>query len=162
MLHMITSYFANVRVINKNITAASRFSPDDRALVAEHLYTNQRLIGIIERGGLEHYPPLDAAAIHEFLVESFHNCTRMGAQATAQGGRTRRDPFLNLASTLQGLYAETIVARHKRSHKRLLDRINSTVGQFVDINLPHTKRGKLELDLRQKVDQLIQPHLDKR
>jgi hypothetical protein len=133
-----------------------------RALVAEHLYTNQRLIEIIEGGGLEHHAPLDAAAIHELLVASFHNCTRMGAQATAQGGRSRRDPFLNLALTLQGLYTETIVARHNPSHKKLLNSINSTLGRFVDVNLPHTKRGKLELDLRQKIDQLTQPHLGER
>jgi hypothetical protein len=156
MLQMLTSYFANVRVIEKNVAAAARFSPEDRALVAEQLFINQRLIAIIEGGGVEQ-APLDDAAIKELLVQAFHNCTRMGAQATASGERTRRDPFLNLASTLQGLYTETIIVCHRPSHKKFLDRINSIIARFVESNLTDTKHTDLEIDLRNKLSQLICP-----
>src|SRR5687768_14477718 len=134
MFRMLISYFANLRVIQKNMAAAARFSSEDQVLVAEHLFVNQRLIAIIAGGGVDQ-APLDDAAIQELLVEAFHNCTRMGAQATALGGKTRRDPFLNLASTLQGLYTESIVARHRPSHKKFLDRINSIIDRFVESNL---------------------------
>ncbi|MBZ0147484.1 MAG: hypothetical protein K8F62_08070 [Pseudorhodoplanes sp.] len=154
MFQMLTSYFANVRVVEKNMTAASSFSPEDRLLVAEQLLINQRLIAIIERGGIEP-SPLDDAAINDLLVESFHNCTKMGAQATALGGRTRRDPFLNLASTLQGLYTETIVVRRRASHKKFLRRINLAIDRFVESNLTETKRAEIEVDVRGKLSEMI-------
>lgn len=156
MFQMLTSYFANLRVIEKNMAAASRFSLEDRALVAEQLFVDQRLIAIIEGGGVEQVA-LDDAAIKHLLVEAFHSCTRMGAQATALGGRTRRDPFLNLASTLQGLYTETIVARHRPPHKKFLDRINSVISRFVELNLTVAKRMELEVDVRSKFSQLTHP-----
>jgi hypothetical protein len=153
MFQMLISYFTNLRVIEKNITTASRFSPDERAIFAEHLYINQRLIEIIKGGGTAH-APLDDRAINDLLVRAFHSCTNMGTQATALGGRTRRDPFLNLASTLQGLYTATISARHRPSHRKLVDRINATVARFVEANLTPTKRRELETDLQGKLARL--------
>ena len=156
MFQMLISYFGNLSVVEKNMATASNFSPGDRAIVAEQLFINQRLIAFIEGGGLEQVP-LDNAKINDLLVEAFHNCTRMGAQATAQGGTTRRDPFLNLASTLQGLFTETIVGRHRPSHKKFLARINSIIERFVESNLTDIKRAELETDLRGKISQMIHP-----
>jgi hypothetical protein len=112
------------------------------------------LIAIIEGGGTE-YAPLDDSEIEKLLVKGFHNCTKMGAQATALGGRSRRDPFLNLASTLQGMFTETIIVRHRPSHRKFLDRINSTISSFVEYNLAVSRRSSLEVDLQAKLVQMI-------
>ena len=114
----------------------------------------QRLIAIIEGGGLEH-APLDEAEINALLAEAFRNCTRMGAQATALGGRTRQDPSLNLASTLQGLYTEAVVARQQPSHRKFLERINWCVDRFVESNLTATRRTQIEVNVYKLISQMV-------
>src|SRR3989304_5106480 len=114
MYQLVSSYFLNVRGIEKNLAVAEKFAIKDRTRNARDLYFHQCLIEFIERGG-QGLPTLNESTINRLLIEEYHRCEWMAKNAVILGERNRRGPLLNLASTIQGLYNETIISRARPS-----------------------------------------------